>query len=53
MTVHDLHVTPSNKFTEMRSYLHELMPVTKKSILIRIEIQMQSFTEVKAAVFAR
>ena len=50
VTAHDLRVNPLNEFTKMQPYSHESIPITKKSILIRIKIQAQSSTEDKAAI---
>ena len=36
---------------KMRSYLHESIPITKKSVPIHIETQAQGFTEGKAVIF--
>ena len=53
VTSHDVRMTPLNKFTEMPPYSHESTPVTKESVLIRIETQAQSSTEDKADIFSR
>ena len=51
VTAYGLRVIQSSEFTKMRSCLHDYVPIAKKSIPIRIETQVQGFTEDRTVIF--